>query len=282
MKVKKIISEDAKNDNGLNKEKSFFKNKYFYFHLISGSIVTLFLFWLTIQPLMKSYTLNGEEFELKDFYSLTIEEASSELEQLGLKYQILDFVFTDSVPKGAIFTQNPIPGTFVKEGRLIYFTVNHNSSQKFEIPDVYNKSEREAANQLRSYFKLEFVKSENYSSINSVVTMIKVGNHEVFPGQKLIAGTTITVYFGFGRGNSTIIVPLLVGSSAKEAKIILEQSNLKVGSIIWEGEILDTLNAIVINQRPLSESKLQAGDMVDLVIKQFIDSLQSTDSTIIE
>ena len=209
MKVKKIISEDAKNDNGLNKEKSFFKNKYFYFHLISGSIVTLFLFWLTIQPLMKSYTLNGEEFELKDFQSLTIEEASSELEQLGLKYQILDFVFTDSVPKGAIFTQNPIPGTFVKEGRLIYFTVNHNSSQKFEIPNVYNKSEREAANQLRSYFKLEFVKSENYSPISSVVTMIKVGNHEVFPGQKLIAGTTITVYFGFGRGNLTISISLV-------------------------------------------------------------------------
>ncbi|MGY8989612.1 MAG: hypothetical protein ACKVJA_05090, partial [Flavobacteriales bacterium] len=100
--------------------------------------------------------------------------------------------------------------------------------------------------------------------------------------QKLIAGTTITVYFGFGRGNSTIIVPLLIGSSAKESKIILEQSNLKVGSIISEGEILDTLNAIVINQRPLSESKLQAGDMVDLVIKQFVDSLKSTDSIIIE
>ena len=44
--------------------------------------------------------------------------------------------------------------------------------------------------------KLEFVKSENYSPVSSVITMIKVGNHEVFPGQKLIAGTTITVYFG--------------------------------------------------------------------------------------
>ena len=156
MKEKKIISENAKNDNGLNKEKSFFKNKYFYFHLIFGSIVSLLLFSILIL-FMNSYTLNGEEFELKDFKSLTIEESSIELEQLGLEYQVSDSVFTDSVPKGAIFTQNPIPGTFVKEGRLIYFTVNHNSSQKFEIPDVYNKSEREATNQLRLHFKLEFV-----------------------------------------------------------------------------------------------------------------------------
>ncbi|MGY8989611.1 MAG: PASTA domain-containing protein, partial [Flavobacteriales bacterium] len=101
---------------------------------------------------------------------LTIEEASIELEQLGLEYQVSDSVFTDSVPKGAIFTQNPIPGTFVKEGRLIYFTVNHNSSQKFEIPDVYNKSEREAINQLKLHFKLAFVKSENYSPVSSVIT----------------------------------------------------------------------------------------------------------------
>ena len=85
-----------------------------------------------------------------------------------------------------------------------------------------------------------------------------------------------------GRGSSEIIVPLLVGGSVKESKIILEQHNLKVGLIISEGEILDTMNAIVINQRPLSELTLQPGDMVDFVIKQFIDSLQSTDSIIIE
>lgn len=260
---------------------SLLKNRFFYYHLIAGGIVTFLLFYIVIL-FMNSYTLNGEEFELKDFQSLTIEEASIELEQLGLRYQILDSIFTDSVPKGTIFTQNPISGTFVKEDRLVYFTVRRSNSQKFKIPDIYNKSEREATNQLRFHFKLEFVKSENYSPISSVVTMIKVGGHEVFPGQKLIQGTTITVYFGSGRGSSKIIVPLLVGNSTKESKIILEQSNLKIGRIISEGEILDTLNAIVINQRPLSESNLQAGDMVDLVIKQFSDSLKSVDSTIIE
>ena len=260
---------------------SFLKNKFFYIHFIVASVGTVFLFWLLV-PVTESYTRNSEEFELKSFQSFTIKEASTELEELGLKYQLLDSVFTDSVPKGTIFTQNPIPGTLVKEGRLIYFTVNCSSSQKFEIPDVYNKSEREATNQLKSHFEVEIKRGENYSPVFSVVTMIKVGNHEVFPGQELIEGTKIIVYFGSGRGSSRIIVPLLIGSSTEEAKTILEQSNLKIGSIIPEGEILDPLNAIVIDQRPLSESKLQAGGMVDLVIKQFVDSLQSTDSTTIE
>ena len=281
MKEKKIISENAKNDNGLNKDKSLFYIFIYIFNFLLGSIVTLLLFYILIL-FMNSYTMNGEEFELKDFQSLTIEEASRELEQLGLRYQLLDSVFTDSVPKGSIFTQNPISGTFVKRGRLIYFTINRSSSQKFVIPNVYNKSEREAVNQLSSHFKLKIARGENYSPVFSVVAMIKVGDHEVFPGQELIEGTTVTVYFGSGRSRTNIIVPLLVGSSTEEAKMILEQSNLKIGSIISEGEILDTINAIVINQRPLSESKLQAGDMVDLVIKQFVDSLQSTDSTTIE
>jgi len=270
-----------KNNSRLNKVKSLFKNKYYYLHFFSASIVTVLLFYFLIL-FMNSYTMHGEEFELEDYHGLTIEEASKELEKSGLKYQLLDSVFTDLVPKGSIFTQNPIPGTFVKEGRLIYFTINCSNSQKFIIPDVYNKSEREAVNQLSSYFELEIKRGENYSPVFSVVTMLKVGNHEVFPGQKLIEGTTIIVCFGSGRSNSNIIVPLLVGSSTEEAKMILEQSNLKIGLIIPEGEILDTLNAIVVNQRPLSESKLQAGDMVDLVVKQFVDSLQSTDSITIE
>lgn len=266
----------------LNKNKFLFKNKYFYFHLIVGSVVTLFFFWLTIQPLLNWYTLNGREFKLKNYHGLTLEEASNELEKLGLRYEILDSVFTDSVPKGSIFTQSPTPGTFIKNGRLIYFTVNRTTFQKFVIPDIYNRSEREATNQLSNHFELKIKRGENYNSDVSVVTMLKVDNHEVFPGQELIEGTAITVYFGSGRSSSNIIVPLLIGSSTESSKMILEQNNLKLGLIIPDGKILDTLNAIVVNQRPLSESKLQAGDMVDIVIKQLVDTVQSIDSIILE
>tara|TARA_B100001029_G_scaffold95646_1_gene78542 strand:+ start:1052 stop:1873 length:822 start_codon:yes stop_codon:yes gene_type:complete len=272
----------SKNNSRLNNNNFFLKNKYFYLHLLFASIVTLCFFWLTFQPFLNWYTLNGQEFKLKDYYGLTVEEASNQFKEIGLKYEVLDSVFTDSVPKGSIYNQNPKPGTLIKQGRLIYFTVNRTTFQKFIIPDVYNKSEREAINQLSSHFELNIKRGQNYSSEASVVTMLKVGNHEVFPGQELIQGTEITVYFGLGRSSSNIIVPLLIGSSTQASQMILEQNNLKLGLIIAEGKILDTLNAMVVNQRPLSESKLQAGDMVDIVIKQLVDSLPIIDSIIIE
>ena len=63
---------------------------------------------------------------------------------------------------------------------------------------------------------------------------------------------------------------------------MLESNNLNLGEIICDGEITDTLTAIISNQRPLSETKLQSGDMVDIVIKQFLDTISKTDSIFTE
>ena len=147
---------------------------------------------------MDKYTGHAEEFELEDFQSLTIEEAASELDQLGLKYQISNYIFTDSVLKGTIFKQSPIPGTFVKKGRTIYFTVNRSSSQKFEIPNVYNKSEREATNQLGYYFELELIKSENYNPNLTVKKLESPPGYILEVGKdSLIKGSKIYVYLEF-------------------------------------------------------------------------------------
>ena len=77
----------------------------------------------------------------------------------------------------------------------------------------------------------------------------------------------------------TIIVPNLLGETKQNAQYILEKNNLRLGKTIAEGEINDTLSAIVLNQRPLFQTKLQAGDMVDIVIRQFPDTTILIDST---
>ena len=205
-----------------------------------------------------------------------------EIELSNLNYIVTDSVYTDSVPKGTIYTQDPLAGTFVKEGRKIYFTVNCNSSQRFILPDVFNKSEREAVNKLKTHFMINFVKSDDYSEVSSVVTKMKVGNLEVYPGQKLIEGTTVTLFFGSGRSTNRINVPDLIGMTMEDAVLILQANNLKLGQIITEGEITDTIQSLIINQRPLSDSKLQIGDMVDILIIQSLDSLNVSDTILIQ
>ena len=70
-----------------------------------------------------------QEFELNNFQSLTIEELETQTESLNIEYIITDSVYTDSVPRGTIFTQDPLPGTFVS-CRKIYVTVNCMNRQK--------------------------------------------------------------------------------------------------------------------------------------------------------
>ena len=177
---------------------SFFKNKFFYINSIAASIVTFFLFW-SLLPLIGSYTNNGEEFELKDFQGLFIEEVSNELEQLGLKYQIIDSVFIDSlggvkVKKGTIYIQDPIAGTFVKEGRTLYFTVRRIGSEKIRIPkEVFDgKGKTYMKNYFGSNFKLVFI-PEN-GSVNLVVKSLRSGGRNLIGGDMLIKGSLINVY----------------------------------------------------------------------------------------
>ena len=143
---------------------------------------------------------------------------------------------------------------------------------------MFNKSEREAVNQLKLHFNFDFVKTSDYNSVSSVVTKLKVGNKEVYPGQYLIEGTRITLYFGGGRSSNRVIAPLLIGEDVLSASSILIDHNLKMGEIIAHSEITDTLSAIVISQFPLSETKLQTGDMLDIQIKQYIDTIKIIDS----
>ena len=178
---------------------SFLKNKFFYIHFIVATIVTVLLFYFTIQ-FMDKYTGHAEEFELENFHRLTIEEASIEIEQLGLKYQIANYIFTDSVPKGTIFTQNPISGTFVKEGRTIYFTMNRSYDKKLPIPNVIGKSKKEAVTQLGSNFNLIFFPEENNNSELTVNRLeYPLGNILKFEEDSLINGSKIYVYLEYEK-----------------------------------------------------------------------------------
>ena len=92
---------------------------------------------------------------------------------------------------------------------------------------------------------------------------MKVGEMEVFPGQKLISGTTIKLFFGSGRGSNKIELPNMIGTTLEDSYLLLKENNLNIGEIIFNGVISDTLKHL-FTSKTHAESKLQFGDMVDL------------------
>ena len=116
-----------------------------------------------------------------------------------MKYEIIDSVFIDSlggvkVPKGTISIQDPIPGTFVKEGRTLYFTVRRISSEKIRIPEeVFDgKDKTYMKNNFGSNFKLNFTPKDGSDQL--VVKSLRSGGRSLIGGDMLIKGSLINVY----------------------------------------------------------------------------------------
>jgi beta-lactam-binding protein with PASTA domain len=106
--------------------------------LVSCIVIYVTLKWLD------AYTLHNKVVIVPDIKGLQIEEAVPFLYNNGLRYNIIDSVFSKNTRPGAIVELIPSIGSKVKEGRIIFLTVNAISSQMEAIPDVRDLSFRQA------------------------------------------------------------------------------------------------------------------------------------------
>jgi hypothetical protein len=119
--------------------------------IASGIILYGTLKWL------EGYTRHNEAVIVPDVKGLKIEEAIPFFNNNNLYYSVVDSVFSKTVKPGAIVEIKPAVGSKVKEGRIVFITVNAMTSQMAEIPDVEDLSYRQAYAQLkaRGFEKIE-------------------------------------------------------------------------------------------------------------------------------
>jgi beta-lactam-binding protein with PASTA domain len=115
----------------------------FTVHLLSAMLVSCVLIYVTLKWL-DAYTLHNKAVIVPDIKGLQIEEAEPFLHGNGLRYSIIDSVFLKNVQPGAIVELTPTVGSKVKEGRIIFLTVNALASKTEAIPDVRDLSFRQA------------------------------------------------------------------------------------------------------------------------------------------
>jgi beta-lactam-binding protein with PASTA domain len=88
---------------------------------------------------------HGREVEVPNVQEMNIDKAKILLEERGLRVVVSDSGYNKRKPADCILAQAPDPGVRVKEGRVIYVTVNSSSSPTVVIPDIIdNCSLREA------------------------------------------------------------------------------------------------------------------------------------------
>ncbi|WP_447636493.1 PASTA domain-containing protein [Flavobacterium microcysteis] len=118
--------------------KSFFKQLLLAFGIIVV-LAFLILQWL-------SYTTDhGTEITVPDLRKLTEQQVEEKLDELDLGYVLLDTVdYNKDFPKYTVVQQDPLPGAKVKDGRKIYIKVNSADFGMVTIPDMIEKTLRQA------------------------------------------------------------------------------------------------------------------------------------------
>jgi len=247
----------------------FLISRQFLLHLGSAILTFILLIWIT-RKMTEVYTHHGPDnnISVPNLIGVHIDDLDVHLVSKGMKYEIMDSVYSDKAARGTVFNQHPKPtdssGQFVKEGRTIYLTVVAKASKLVTIPALVDKSKRLAESKLKIIgMKVKYT-YKAYSDCKDCVIAMKHKGKEIKAGQKVEKGETIELILGQGRGSGTDIVPNLIGKTIDQANSSLGNVSLSlfVGSCEGCTSKRDSLSAKIYKQSPLSGGEAATGSEV--------------------
>ena len=193
---------------------------------IVGVITFLFFYWITF------ITNHGEEIVVPNLMKMSEEQAEDKLDELGLDYQVIDTLdYNPDFPKLAIVQQEPIPNSKVKGGRVVYLKINADSYKKVAVPDLIDKTYRQAVPTLTALGLQEGSITYVPHLGKDMVLKMMMDGKEVKPGTKVLKATKIDLVLGDGE---VVFDDTDLDSIVSEAKKI--ESKLERDSILKNGK----------------------------------------------
>lgn len=246
--------------------------KFFNHYIIKNVLIFIFaggfIFYGTMVAL-RYYTHHGEALQVPDVRGLTLDEAGKLLQAQKMRWQLSDSVYVNSEKPGAVVSQNPEPGSKVKEKRNVFLIINALELEKVKMPDVVGISLRQARSTLES-------QGLNVGLITYVPDIAKdyvlkqlYRGQEIRRGTEITKGSEIDLILGRGLDDERTPVPDLSGKTLSEAHETLTQFSLNIGVIISDNTVntsADSLVAFIYRQRPVTSNNatLQLGSTVDV------------------
>lgn len=161
---------------------------------IMAGIMFIYSYWLDFT------TNHGEEIPVPDLSRLTEEQAEEKLDELDLDYVVLDTVdFRKNYPKYTIVEQDPAAGFKVKRDRKIYLKINAGGFANVRIPDLIEKTYRQAAPTLKALgLEVGQITYEPYLGKDMVLEM-KLNGKTLKPGDRVMKSSKIDLVLGDGK-----------------------------------------------------------------------------------
>ena len=161
---------------------------------IVAVIAYLFFHWITYT------THHGEEITVPDLSKLSAEQAEEKLAAIDLDYIILDTVdFRPDSPKLTIVEQEPKAGAKVKEGRKIYIKINASKYTMVSVPDLIEKTYRQAVPTLEAVGLLEGTITYKPYLGKDMVLELRLNGKKLKAGDKVLKSSKIDLVLGDGK-----------------------------------------------------------------------------------
>ncbi|MGN0428437.1 MAG: Stk1 family PASTA domain-containing Ser/Thr kinase [Acetatifactor sp.] len=192
---------------------------------------------------------------------MTVEDAENALKKIGMKVQV-DYVESDSVDSGIVLNTDVKEGTPLKQGTTVVLKVSAGITG-VEVPNVADKT-YETAERLLKNRGLTINRVDNYSDTVEEGMVISQSPES---GVTVPKGTVVTVTVSKGREEQKIRVPNLIGQTEAEARFILVDNGLSIGSVsyVFNSEVEEGL---VCYQSTSQGSYVDPDTIIDIKVSQ--------------
>ena len=244
-------------------------------------LMVLFFFYVYLP----TTTNHGETITVPNLNGIHIDEIDEFLTKRDLRYEVTtDSGFNADSPPLTILKQFPKPGSKVKEKRKIYITLNAEFPPLIKMPDLVNRSLKNALVTLESYGLKDGSKTYKPSSFHNLILGMEMDGEKITEEDSVFKGSTIDLIIGTSGGSRKLETPELLGLPYDEAEFIAIAQQLNILPISIDEEDFDVsllestdtasnIQGFIIKQIPAPLETIYSGQTIDVWL--------STDSTLL-
>lgn len=196
--------------------RNYLGSRVFFGQVLAAVVIVavlsyLFMHWLTFT------TDHGHEITVPNLAKLTEEQVEDKLDKLDLDYVLLDSVdYNNDFPKYSVVEQDPLPGAKVKEGRKIYIKINASGFSSVRIPDLIEKTYREAVPTLKALGLEEGTITYIPNLGKDMVLEMRYKGRNIKPGDRVLKSSKIDLVLGDGKESYVEEVDTLATPTTEE------------------------------------------------------------------
>ena len=226
---------------------------------IAFALACLALCWLILND-SSNLMNNKADITLNDYIGMTQEEAQATEQVASGQISVTwEQEYNSNYAAGYIYKQSPVSGRTVREGQGVTLTVSL-GTQYVTVPDLTNYVQADAEQQLKSLGVSVLVTQ----AVDTSVASGAVIRTDPAAGTQVESGSTVVVYVSRPQVATTTKVPSLSGMSVDDARTLLVQNHLGLGS--QTEQYSDQPVGTVISQDPAAGSTTKLNGRVNIVV----------------